>query len=72
MTIFQELEVLSVSEKLQLVEDLWDSIAKSKTNINIPDWQKKELKHRKEKFLQNPESALSWSEVKKSILVSND
>ena len=72
MTTLQELEILSVPERLQLVEDLWDSIAKSRTNIHIPEWQKKELAHRKEKYLQNPDSALPWSEVKKSILVSDD
>jgi len=72
MTTLQELEILSVPERLQLVEDLWDSIAKSKTNIDIPEWQKKELARRKERYLQNPDSALPWPEVKNSILVSDD
>ena len=72
MTTLQELETLSVPEKLQLVEDLWDSIARSRTAIPIPGWQKEELARRKEKYLQNPDSALPWSEVKKSILASDD
>ncbi len=72
MTTLQELETLSVPEKIQIVEDLWDSIAKSGTAVPIPEWQKEELARRKEKYLQNPESALPWSEVKKSILVSDD
>jgi putative addiction module component (TIGR02574 family) len=68
----QELETLSMPEKLQLVEDLWDSIARSRKDIPIPDWQKEELARRKEKYLQSPDSILPWAEVKKSILSSND
>jgi hypothetical protein len=36
----QELENLPVSERVQLVEDLWDSIARSNADLPIPQWQK--------------------------------
>ncbi len=71
MTIeLKELETLSVSERLQLVEDLWDSIARSNTEIPIPQWQKDELAHRKQSHLQNPNLGRTWDEVKKDILQS--
>ena len=72
MTTVEELEALSVPERIQLVEDLWDSIARSRADLPVPKWQKEELARRKEKYLQNPGSALPWSEVKKSILGSDD
>ena len=46
--VLEELENLSVAERLQLVEDLWDSIARSTAEVPIPQWQKDELARRKE------------------------
>ncbi len=38
---------LSPSEKLQLVEDLWDDLASNPEMVPIHDWQKEELSRRK-------------------------
>ena len=64
----QELETLSVPERVQLVEDLWDSIARSNANLPVPQWQKDELARRKRSYHQNPDSGESWGQVKQSIL----
>ena len=66
--IIQELEVLPVSERVQIVEDLWDSIACSNADVPIPQWQKDELAQRKQRYLQNPASAMTWDQVKKDLL----
>ncbi len=55
---------LSPSEKLQLVEDLWDDIAAEPETVPVHDWQKQELERRKANLLNNPASALPWEEVK--------
>ena len=68
---FQNLEKLPVAERIQLVEDLWDSIARSHDeDLPIPEWQKAELSRRRREHLKNPESAKPWSEVKRAILDS--
>jgi putative addiction module component (TIGR02574 family) len=67
-TALQELEKLSVSERLQIVEDLWDSIARSNANVPVPQWQKDELALRKTRYLRNPDSGKTWDQVKQSIL----
>jgi putative addiction module component (TIGR02574 family) len=41
-----EVEQLALSEKLLLVEDLWDSIAQSNDVLPMPEWQKSELDKR--------------------------
>ena len=64
----QQLETLSVPERVQIVEDLWDSIARSNANLPVPQWQKDELARRKKRYLQNPNSGETWDEVKRSIL----
>ena len=66
------LEELSVPERILLVEDLWDSIAKAGDNMPVADWQKKELARRKALFLQNPQSAMNWDAVKLSVLGHNE
>lgn len=63
----KELEKLPVAERVQLVEDLWDSIARSHDELPVPQWQKDELDRRKERYRRNPDSGLSWEEVKQSI-----
>lgn len=69
-TAIQELETLPVSERIQLVEDLWDSIARSNADIPIPRWQKDELERRKQNYLRNPDSGRTWDQVKQDILES--
>jgi putative addiction module component (TIGR02574 family) len=56
---------LSPTEKLQLVEDLWDDLAAMPEAVPIHDWQKQELARRKANLLNNPASRLSWEEVKR-------
>jgi putative addiction module component (TIGR02574 family) len=63
----EQLSDLSVSEKLQLVEDLWDDIASNPKAVPVYDWQKEELRKRKAKYLQNPSTGVTWEEAKKKI-----
>jgi len=58
---------LSPSEKLQIVEDLWDDLAASPSDIPVHEWQKKELARRKANLISKPASGLSWDEVKHRI-----
>jgi putative addiction module component (TIGR02574 family) len=58
---------LSPSEKLQLVQDLWDDLASTSQDVPIHDWQKQELARRKANLTNNPSSGLSWDEVQRSV-----
>lgn len=58
---------LSPTEKLQLVEDLWDDLAATPEAVPIHDWQKQELARRKANLLNNSASGLSWQEVKQRV-----
>jgi putative addiction module component (TIGR02574 family) len=64
----QALETLSIAERVQVVEDLWDSIARSNANLPVRTWQKDELARRKARYLQNPDAGETWDQVKQSIL----
>jgi putative addiction module component (TIGR02574 family) len=58
---------LSPAEKLQLVEDLWDDLAATPSDIPVHEWQKEELARRKANLISKPASGLSWEEVKNRI-----
>ena len=48
----QELDTLPVPERVQLVEDVWDSIARNNAEVTMPQWQKAELDRRKRNYLK--------------------
>jgi len=58
---------LSPSEKLQLVEDLWDDLAATPEAVPVYDWQKEELARRKANLLKNPASGLTWEEIQRRV-----
>ncbi len=58
---------LSPSEKLQLVEDLWDDLASATEAVPVYEWQKEELARRKANLMKNPAAGLAWEEVKRRI-----
>jgi putative addiction module component (TIGR02574 family) len=58
---------LSDSEKLQLVQDLWDDLSATPESVPLYDWQKDELAKRKANFERHPELAVTWPDVKRRI-----
>lgn len=45
-TLLDEIQQLDIAERIQLVEDLWDSVAARTSNFPITDAQKAELDRR--------------------------
>ena len=60
--LLDEILRLPASERLQLVEEIWDSLVATPEDVPVPDWHKAELDRR----LDNPEPGpgLSWDEVR--------
>ena len=58
---------MSVTERIQLVEDIWDSIAEVPEAISLTDTQKRELDHRLDAYRKNPNEGSPWEEVRKRI-----
>lgn len=65
----QEIQNLSFSEKIQLVQDLWDEIAATDTEmIPLSEAQQQELEQRLQAHQNHPDAASSWAEVKNRIV----
>ena len=71
-SVLSYLRELSFSEKLELVEKLWDDLATTPEALPVPDWQKHELAKRKASHQSRPEAAVSWEEAKERIRREDD
>jgi putative addiction module component (TIGR02574 family) len=60
----EEILNLSVKKRLQLVEEIWDSIVEGADAFPLTAAQRRELDRRKKEHRRNPEAAKSWVEVK--------
>lgn len=69
---FAALFKLGRCERLQLVEDLWDSIAQEDAQLPVPDWKRDELRRRKERFSLHPSSGRTWEQVKQRARAQHD
>ena len=65
--IKNEVSKLGLSEKLLLVEDIWDSIAANNSEIPMPMWQKQELDRRYEEYKQGKLELHNWDDVHKGL-----
>lgn len=63
-----DLAQLSLAERIQLVEDLWDTIAATPEAIPVTDAQKAELDRRLARYQSSPADGRSWAEVKAALL----
>lgn len=62
-----EIEKLSISEKILLVEDIWDSIATEESSVLVPQAHIDELDRRHEKHKSGLGTLMSLDELKKRI-----
>ncbi|MCE0484743.1 MAG: addiction module protein [Methylacidiphilales bacterium] len=62
-----EFRSLPLAEKLQLVEDIWDSIAEDQKALPDSSAAVKEVRERKARYLANPGSGMTWEDAKKEI-----
>ena len=58
---------MPVSERIQLVEDLWDSIAASEADVPLTAAQSKEIDRRLESLERDPLAGRPWAEVRSRV-----
>lgn len=58
---------LSIPERIQLVEDIWDSIAAENEAIELTEEEKRIIDKRLDAYHKNPDLGTPWVEVYKKI-----
>lgn len=59
---------LSIPERIQLVEDIWDTIAAETYAIELTEDEKRTIDERLEAFHRNPDLGSPWDDVYKRIV----
>jgi putative addiction module component (TIGR02574 family) len=67
-TQLSEIAKLSLSERIQLVEDIWDTIAAESERVPISAEQRAMLDERLDDQEANPGVGLPWPEVRARVL----
>ena len=62
-----EIFELSVAERLMLVENIWDSIAKDSVEFELSQELRDELDRRMEEHYKNPSAGISWEEMEAKL-----
>ncbi len=62
-----EIRTLEISERIIMVEEIWDSIAKDQELLVISDYEKAVLDSRIASLVASPHDLLSWDELKRKI-----
>lgn len=63
----EELRKLPLAERLELVEELWDSIASESDQLSLTPAQIKELDRRFADYQENPNEGVTWEEVRDRV-----
>lgn len=61
---------LPVSKRIQLAQEIWDSIAEVPEAVSLTDSDKREIDRRLEAYYADPQAGSTWQEVKARILRS--
>jgi putative addiction module component (TIGR02574 family) len=62
-----EIDSMNISEKILLVEDLWDRITVDESSVPIPQSHKEELDRRLTRYKSHPGNLLSLEELQGRI-----
>lgn len=58
---------LSVSERIQLVQDIWDSIAQVPESVSLTEKEKAEIDRRLDAYHHDPDAGSPWLKVRERI-----
>ncbi len=67
-TQLSEILQLSVAERIQLVEDIWDSIANVPESVALTEEQQTEIERRLEEYRADPNEGILWNDLKNNLL----
>ena len=70
MELTKQAKNLSVSDRIRLVEEIWDTIAEENETSELTDAQKRELDRRLELVKSSPGQGRTWDEIKAEFLKS--
>ena len=65
--IISEALTLPAADRLEVIEQLWDSLAAVPEALELTDAQRRELDRRIEEMDANPDAGIPWEDVKAEL-----
>jgi hypothetical protein len=62
-----QLDALTVAEKVRLLEQVWQSLCCQPDSIASPDWHSDVLMERRQRLLDGSATSIPWSEAKAQL-----
>lgn len=62
-----EIKMLTISERIVLVEEIWDTIEQEQDSLLLSEYEKSIIDERLTSLENNPQDILSWDEIKNRI-----
>jgi putative addiction module component (TIGR02574 family) len=67
MPIADELKRMNLSEKLNLMEALWDELREAESELPVPDWHRQVLEERERQVSEGTAKFIPWEAAKERI-----
>jgi putative addiction module component (TIGR02574 family) len=58
-----DIKAMTVEQRLDLIERIWDTLAETPEAIPVPDWHRRVLEERQQAFEEDPDAGASWDEA---------
>ncbi len=67
MAVTLPLDKISIKEKIQTMESIWEDLCKSADSMSSPPWHEKVLNEREEAVKRDEDGFIDWEKAKKNI-----
>jgi len=62
-----DLQQMSVSEKIRLMEDIWRDLSQNEKDLTSPEWHGEILDERERKLASGEDTILDWETAKRQL-----
>jgi putative addiction module component (TIGR02574 family) len=62
-----EIKAMSITERLDLIERIWDTLVETPDQLPVPGWHVEELERRLSEVETDARAGSSWADVKRRI-----
>ncbi len=67
MSVTLPLDKMSIEEKIQVMESIWEDLCKSADGMTSPPWHENILKEREERVKRKEDEFIDWGKAKNNI-----
>ncbi len=68
MSVDIQIESLSVAEKVQLIESVWESLCAHPGDVQSPEWHREVLEERRRRLEDGRATIASWTDAKARLM----